>query len=1137
MKEQHTHSGRNWQRGFWSLFATQFQESFSDNAYRFLMIAFVTTTVLAEKQQYYLLFAVTTLFSLPFILFSMVGGYLADRFSKRSVLMGTKVAEMAIMGVALLGLALHNMPILLIALFLRSTQSAVFSPSKYGLLPELLPDERLSWGNGIIELGTFAAIICGTVAGPAMFTGLAHPAGAGMVLLALTAVGLVATKGIDNVPAAAPGKKFQWNILGDLRSQLRIIRADRSLVLAIVGNTYFWFLAALLQYNIVFYSKKVLQATQFRESCLQAALAIGIGVGSFAAGYLSRGKIAYKLIPLGALGMSIFAFGLALPSLGYIHALALLGMIGGAAGFFVVPINAIIQHNPAADQKGGIIATSSLLSWVGILGGGAIYLGMAALGLHPALIFFVGGLLTLVATGYTLYLMPDALLRMLLWLLIHTFYRVRTMGHDNIPAKGGALLVSNHLSFIDALVLMASSERPIRFLMFKDFYDHPIIHPFAALGGAIPISSELRPREMIRSLRTAGEAVAAGELVCIFAEGQMTRIGQLLPFRRGMEFIIKDVDAPIIPVNLGGVWGSIFSFENGRFFWKLPKQILQPITVSFGKPMPPTSIAFEVRQAVEELQTDAYRHRKDYMQTLPRAFVRSARSHRFRFAMADGQKQVRFGAALTRTIFLARRLKESWKGQEMVGILMPPSIAGALVNFAALMLGKVPVNLNYTLSNEGVASCARQCNLQTVLTSKAFLEKVRIEVPGKTLLIEDLAARPGIGEKLCALAMSWLLPAPLLERAMRDQDGKKVGLDDVATVIFSSGSTGEPKGVMLSHYNVGSNVEQLSQCFAFTKPDRLLGVLPFFHSFGFTGTMALPLLAGAGVVYYPNPLDARAIGALVSLYSVTVLLTTPTFLQSYTRRCSPEHFGSVRFAMVGAEKLQERTAIAFQDKFGIRPMEAYGCTECSPAITVNTNDFRAAGFRQTGSKRGKIGHALPGVSLRIVNPDTFEVLPMGTPGLLLVRGPNIMKGYLDRPDLTAKVMRDEWYVTGDIAAQDEDGFLEITDRLSRFSKIGGEMVPHIKVEEKLHELAESSEQVFAVTSGPDEKKGERLLVLTTLPQDQLERCFERLSQLDLPNLWIPRANAFFMVEALPCLGTGKLDLRKIRELALERSAL
>src|SRR5262245_27708752 len=299
----------------------------------------------------------------------------------------------------------------------------------------------------------------------------------------------------------------------------------------------------------------------------------------------------------------------------------------------------------------------------------------------------------------------------------------------------------------------------------------------------------------------------------------------------------------------------------------------------------------------------------------------------------------------------------------------------------------------------------------------------------------------------------------------------------------------------------------------------------------------LPMTSGMGVVFHPNPFDARTIGSLVTQYGVTFLLATPTFLQSYIRRCDPGQFGSLKLVLVGAEKLQERTAQAFEDKFGIRPLEAYGCTECSPAVTVNTRDFRARGFRQVGGKRGKIGHALPGITIRIVDPETMQPVPVGQQGLMVVRGPNVMKGYLGRAAETAKVLRDGWYVTGDIAAIDEDGFVEITDRLSRFSKIAGEMVPHIKVEEKLHELAESAEQVFAVTSGPDEKKGERLLVLHTLLDGLLSRCLASLGELDFPNLWMPRASAFFKGEALPVLGTGKLHLRKIRQLACQRSTL
>src|SRR5258705_9198698 len=451
-----------------------------------------------------------------------------------------------------------------------------------------------------------------------------------------------------------------------------------------------------------------------------------------------------------------------------------------------------------------------------------------------------------------------------------------------------------------------------------------------------------------------------------------------------------------------------------------------------------------------------------------------------------------------------------------------------------MLQGKVPINLNYTTSNESLASCAKQCELRTVVTSNLCLKKVNIEPPAKVIYVEDLAKKPRLSEKLVALLSAKLLPARLLERSLGFT--RKPSLDDTATIIFSSGSTGEPKGVVLSHFNLAANVEQLEQVFHLHKGDSILGILPFFHSFGFTGTLCLPAMAGIAAVFHPSPLDAQAIAALVSKYSISMLLSTPTFLNAYTRRCPPESFGSLRIVMAGAEKLPERVAQAFEDHFGIRPLEGYGCTECSPVVAVNTYDFRAAYFRQVGAKRGTIGHPLPGISIRIVDPDSGEALPVDKPGLLLVRGPNIMVGYLNRPEKTAEVLKDGWYNTGDIATQDEDGFLRITDRLSRFSKIGGEMVPHIKVEEKLQELAGAPEQALVRTAGPDEQKGERLVVLHPLDEPHLEECLEQLGKRDLPAMWRPRHDQFVRIEKLPYLGTGKLDLRKARELALETSA-
>jgi acyl-[acyl-carrier-protein]-phospholipid O-acyltransferase/long-chain-fatty-acid--[acyl-carrier-protein] ligase len=823
---------------------------------------------------------------------------------------------------------------------------------------------------------------------------------------------------------------------------------------------------------------------------------------------------------------------------GILGSAALLSVLGFWAGFFAVPVNALIQHRPDEKDKGGIIAAANLLSFIGIALSSAVYYVFTQfIQLNPKQVILAASLITAAGTVYVLILLPEWFGRLILFFLTHTIYIVKVLGRENFPDKTGALLVCNHMSFVDAALLIASTDRPIRFLIYRGIYDKPIVRPFAQMMKAIPISSEQRPRDMIRSLRTATDALRNDEIVCIFAEGQITRTGQMLPFRRGLERIIKGVEKSIIPVNLDGVWGSIFSFERGRFLWKMPRRIPYPVTVSFGAPMPPTSTAIEVRRAVQELQADAFYQRKPRMRTLDRAFVRTARRYALRFMMADGKTpRVSFFSALTKTIYIARRLRSVIGDRQMVGLLLPPSVGGALANYALQLLGRIPVNLNYTASSEVIAACATQCDLDAVITSKAFVERFpKLQIPGRTVFLEDALQSPRSSEKLAALLFALALPVSLLRKAVGAR-GPRPNIDDLATVIFSSGSTGDPKGVMLTHFNLTSNIQQVSQVFMLGRRDKVLGILPFFHSFGFMGALWLPAVNGIGVVYHPNPFDTGVIGELVQKYGVTFLIATPTFLQTYMRRVTPESFGSLQYVLVGAEKLPERVALAFEDTFGIRPLEGYGCTECSPVVTVNGRDFRAPGFRQVAGRRGRIGHPLPGISVRIVDIDTGEPVAPGTPGMLLVKGPNVMKGYLGRPEKTAEVLRDGWYTTGDVALMEEDGFLAITDRLSRFSKIAGEMVPHIRIEEKLHELAGIAEQVFAVTSLPDEKKGERIVVVTTLPEAKLDPVLEKLAQSDLPALWKPRPNQFFQVDALPVLGTGKIDLRGVKSLASELAA-
>ena len=1129
-----------WRAGFWSLIVTQFQGAFNDYGLRNLTIflilahAFVENAAADPGVRDRLVFYVQALFAAPFILFSMTGGYFADRYSKRSVTIRLKYFELAVMTLAACGLAAMNLYVVLAAIFLVSTQAALFGPSKYGLLPEILPPEKLSWGNGIIELGTFLALIGGSVAGAYLVRLFLGGMGrAGLLLLGFSVVGLLTSYGISRVPPADAARQFHVNVLADLYRETKRIRADRVLWLAVVGNTYFWFVAALLQVNIILYGNDVLKVNETRAALLQAAVAIGIGVGSFAAGYLSGGKIEYGLIPLGAIGMTVFGGLMATPGLTFRTVVVFLSLLGFSAGFFIVPINALIQHRPAEEHKGSVIAAANLYSFIGVgVEAGVYYLLTHFLKQTAAEVFLSASLATLAATLYVVWLLPDSLLRLLLWFATHTIYRMDIRGREHVPVRGGALLVPNHASMADAVLVLAALDRPVRFLMLKEMYERPLLHPFAKTLGVIPISAQQRPREMIQSLRAATRALEEGELVCIFPEGQMTRIGQMMPFRRGMERILKGLDVPVIPVNIGGIWGSIFSFSGGRFFWKRPRQIPYPVRVTFGAPLAATVTAPAARQAVLELGADAFVRRKQLMKTIPRSFLLSARRHPLRFAMADFRTpRIGFFSALTRTIFLARRLRPHWQAQETVGVLLPPSVGGALANLAAMFAGKVPVNLNYTASQAVVDSCARQAGLSTTVTSRAFLEKIKIGPPGKAVYLEDLAEKPGFGERLAALVAALFFPARAIEKLAGSN--RPVGLDDLATIIFSSGSTGDPKGVLLTHFNIASNVEQLNQVFMLHRDDRILGILPFFHSFGFTGTLSLTTAVGIGAVYHPNPLDSRSIGALVSQYRITLLLATPTFLRAYTKRCAPEDFGSLRYVIAGAEKLPAQVSEAFEDQFGIRPLEGYGCTECSPVVTVNTMDYRAPSFRQVGGKRGSIGHPLPGIVLRTVDPETRAVQEANQSGLLLVRGPNVMQGYLNQPEKTAAVLRDGWYNTGDVAQIDEDGFVRITDRLSRFSKIGGEMVPHIKVEDKLQEISGASEQVFAVTAVPDEKKGERLIVLHTLGDEELAECLAKLARSDLPALWKPRPDQFRKIAAMPYLGTGKLDLRRLKELGME----
>ncbi|MSR62495.1 MAG: MFS transporter [Planctomycetes bacterium] len=1123
------------------LFVAQFLGAFNDCAFKLLvpllaLRSFEQTLSGPELDRAGQLLTAKAflIFQLPLIVCSLPAGALADRLSKRTLILAVKGLEVALMvaGCALLALDGRGGGALFFLLAGLGVHSALFAPAKYGILPELVAHDRLSASNGLLEMWTMVAIITGTAAGGWLLgTSGAQTWHAGAAFSALAVAGLLAALAIPRVPAAGAPKPVRVAV----REGWSAIRSGRVLRLAILGSVFFWLIASALGQIMIAHAKTGLGLSEAMSGVPLAAIGVGLACGALLAARLSGDKVELGLVPLGGLGLTLAVVLLGGLFPGAVGTVVILFGLGLASGLIVVPLNALIQWHAPAERRGSVLGLSNVLIYTGMLAGTLGAGAGAYFNLDVRTMVLALAALTVGGTLWALWLLPEALLRLALIILTRTLYRLRVVGRANLPEMGGVLLAPNHVSMVDGLFLMAATDRPIRFLVDKSETEKWWQKPFMRALDAIPVSASGGPRAILHALREAGQHLAEGHVVCIFPEGQLTRTGMTQPFRRGMERIAKGRAAPIVPVHLGGAWGSIFSGARGRFVWKLPDRIPYPVTVTFGTPLAPETSAAETRRVVLDLGEAEWRRRIAGFETLHRSFIRSARRHPRRRALGQRSTGERSRIQLLASaVALARELRMPWREAEAVGILLPPSVATAALNLAAALAGKASVNLNYTAGRAGLESAARQAGLTSVVTSRAFLAKAELELPAslRVLFLEDVQARIGGRARFVALLWSRFAPIARLERLAGAR--RAATLDDVLTILFSSGSTGEPKGVPLTHRNLIANTEGLAEVMGVQPRDGLLGILPTFHSFGYM-TLWFALNHGVFLFLHPNPLEAEAIGEIVEQQRLTLMIATPTFLSIYMRRVAPAQFGSLRLILAGAEKMPERLALAFEDQFGIRPIEGYGTTECSPVVAVSTATVRKAGIHQPGSKRGSVGQALPGVSLRIVDPQTLAELPLGEPGLLLVKGANVMQGYLGRPDLSAEVLRDGWYVTGDIATLDEEGFLRITDRLARFSKIGGEMVPHGRVEEALHQAADAEGAVFAVTAIPDEKKGERLAVLTTLDEARLPAVLAKLATMGLPNLFLPRLDAFVRVDALPALGTGKIDLKRVKQIALERS--
>ncbi len=712
--------------------------------------------------------------------------------------------------------------------------------------------------------------------------------------------------------------------------------------------------------------------------------------------------------------------------------------------------------------------------------------------------------------------------------LARMIYRVSAVGTERLPS-GGFLLLPNHITWIDAIVLLLACPRPIRFIIDQEYYENRFLHPVLRTVGCIPITS----RRAKDAMRRAAEKIREGEIVCLFPEGELSRSGTLLRLRRGYEIVAREAGASVVPVWLDQLWGSIFSFQGRRFFTKWPRHYPYPATVEFGRPLSPNDAEIAtVREELLKLGERCYSRRPALRGHLGAAAVRGLARHPLRVAMIDGMDN----SSLSRGKLLGAAAALSWHlrrnfPDDRIGIVLPASKGGVVANLAVVLAGKVPVGLNFTSGKAALQRAQEIAGLKTVISATAFTKRLAdFPWPESVVQLDELL--PDLKAKI----FLWWIGAVILPAAwlIRLLNIPREGDRAEAVLLFTSGSSGDPKGVVLSHRNLVGNVSQFRVLLDATRDDSILASLPFFHSFGCTVTLWFPLIEGVRIVTYPNPLETGKCAELIERHRVTIVLAAPTFLRGYLRKAERAQMESVRLTITGAEKLPRSLAEAFEERFGKPVYEGYGLTETSPVVSVNLPDpepDHPGDPVQRSYRPGSTGKMAPGIAAEIREPETGAKLSLHEHGMLWLRGPNIFDGYLHDPERTAEVLQDGWLKTGDLGRFDEDGFLFIEGRLSRFSKIGGEMVPHETVEQRILSvlgLGNEGDRTIAIASVIDPQKGEALVLLSTIAID-LGKLRAQLHTAGMPNLWIPRT--IQMVAQIPVLATGKLDLQRCSEIA------
>jgi acyl-[acyl-carrier-protein]-phospholipid O-acyltransferase / long-chain-fatty-acid--[acyl-carrier-protein] ligase len=1121
---------------FWTQFLSAFNDNFLKNSLVFLILFQVGASGVATETAGALIAMAGAVFVIPFLALSSLGGELADRYDKSRLARVTKLVEIGGAGLAVTGMVLSSLPILFSALFVFGAMSALFSPVKYGLLPDHLENTELPRANAWVEAGTFLAILGGTISAGVLFTSNAPTLVFAPVMIALAIACYLSSRQIPRAPAADPALKVNWNILSSTHHVIADLFAEKRLFRVALMNAWFWLVGATVLAVLPLMVKDLLGGGELAVTYFLAVFAVSIGIGSALAAWISAGRVILLPAPVGTLLLALFCLDIALtmstlplatPTDNLSEFLAQTGVLrlsidmAGMAisgALLVIPTFTALQTWAKPESRARRIAATNALGAAMMTIGGVALAGAQKIGVSLQTIMLVLAGLNTLASIIMLKTLPTNPMRDAISILYRAIFRMEVTGLENLEKAGDApILALNHVSYLDAGLALTLTDKAPTFAIDYEVAQRWWVKPFLTLANALPInpSKPMATRSLIN-------VVKSGEPMAIFPEGRLTVTGTLMKVYDGAAMVADKTGAMIVPIRIDGLEKTHFSYLNPsqirkRLFPKVKVTIMEPKQLNL-----PEDLKGRKRRAAAG--ADLYKIMSDLMfetsladnKTILEKVIETAKERGLsELALEDPMSgKLSYGKLLAGTSVLGRKISKLTAGEETVGIMLPNANGSAVTFLAAISAGKVPAMINFSAGPENVLSACNTANVKTILSSRTFIKQAKLEAlvaglePHVTFVwLDEVRQDITLLDKIRGLVTR---KRPIVRRKA----------SDTAVILFTSGSEGTPKGVVLTHKNILANATQAAARIDFTPSDKVFNVLPMFHSFGLTAGTILPLISGVPTYLYPSPLHYRIVPELIYSSNATILFGTDTFLNGYARVAHAYDFRSLRYCFAGAEPVKASTRETYMERYGLRVLEGYGVTETAPVIAINTPMF---------NKPGTVGKLMPGMSARL---EPVQGVEAG--GRLHVSGPNVMVGYLkaENPGVIEPLV-DGWHDTGDIVEIDVDGFIAIKGRAKRFAKIGGEMVSLAAVEALAGQVW--PEHLSAVASVKDPRKGEKLILVTECPQASRTDFIDVAKARGAQDLMIPAEVR--VVDKVPVLGSGKLDFVGVASLVAGKSDL